>query len=157
MDSLLETAYRYLSREVPFDDLYGIALERIVAAAHGSAEAQLAELIVAVEAEYSAGQYSAGEAYGRIVQFITSQRDPVVREDLREDPTVVLADGSVADLFAAGVRKGLGLTMWQSLPQEHFTTAFVPADTDRIFFAHPFGYTVTLTRSGERTISASSK
>lgn len=65
--------------QLPFDTLFAEALQRILAASPESPEGELAALIVAVEAEHGAGQYSAAEGYGRIAHFLTGHQASLVR------------------------------------------------------------------------------
>ena len=67
---LVDLAHGYVARSVPFDELFGAAVERIVTAPPESVEGELAALVVAVEAEHGAGQYPAAEGYGRIAHFL---------------------------------------------------------------------------------------
>lgn len=78
---LFDLAQRYVSRQSPFDTLFAAALERILTAPPESAEAELAALIVAVEAEHGAGEYSAAEGYGRIADFVAARRPSAIGAD----------------------------------------------------------------------------
>ena len=77
-------AYQYVAGRSSFDDLFAVAVEEIPVLPAASVGGELAALVVTVESEYAAGEYSAATAFVRIAAFVARSPDKtIVESDLR--------------------------------------------------------------------------